>query len=459
MLAEQFDVTECARLEFDFVCLSNYISFNFCFGSEEYPNYVCTDMNDCFAFFCTGPDPETGEEVMRNIAVIPGTVSDENPEGIMVQINTVNDGKSHGTAEDCILDYADYFVPNYFSYSIGAIDGIQYDGYTNKMSAEATLVPCEVYHMVISICDVGDQAFNSGVFIEGNSFDAPSAAIGLSRPDVGVVSGSCPFKIPLSLQGTGFTDGTIHFSFGGSAVPGVDFTLVDDEGNDAIANGFQIDETKRNLYIQTKEGVDLTNDKTIEMYLATSLCANFPQLLVYDTQRFKITKGSDVKVGDTILKAQHICFEVEAPLIYGSDPITYRWEPTTGIDNPYVRKSTAMITENRTYKLYATGGTGCNTSVATVQVQVNDNNGEYVGIEDVLDNGATVVAVDAAILVSGEGLQRVEVYNVDGRLMADRNCEGAQQLNLDMSAFGAGVYGVRVSTARGVSAAKVVVSK
>ena len=74
-------VTSCATLDFDFVCLSSYVSFNYTFASEEYPEYVCSNFNDVFAFFLTGPDPETGEEVTRNIAIIPGTVTDSTPDG------------------------------------------------------------------------------------------------------------------------------------------------------------------------------------------------------------------------------------------------------------------------------------------------------------------------------------------------------------------------------------------
>ena len=448
--------TECAVLEFDFVCMSNYISFNYCFGSEEYQNFTCTSFNDMFAFFLTGPDPETGEELMRNIAIIPGTATDLNPDGIPVAVNSVNEGKptGSGVADNCIsLDYSDYFVKNYYNYSTGPIEGVQYEGYTNKLIAEASIVPCAVYHIYITICNVSDKAYDSGVFIEGNSFEAPTAAIGLSRPDVGQVLGSCPFAIPLTLANTGFEHGTINITTDGTAKMGVDYDLIDDEGN-IVVNQFDIDESVRKLYIRGRQDADLSSNKTIELNFATSLCAQFPQMVVYDTQHFNLTKGTDVKLGDTTIAATQACFRVSAPLVYGN-PTSYRWEPTTGIDNPYARESSANITESRDYKLYATGGTGCNTSVANVSVKVSGSGPtDYVGIDEAGTPIATVRVAEGKIVVEAEGLQRVELYDVEGRQLVDQATSQISTANLAQ-----GIYTVRVSTDKGVSTTKISLTK
>ena len=75
-------INGCATLDFDFVGLTDMISFMYTFASEEYPEYVCSNFNDVFAFYVTGPDPETMEERTWNVAIIPGSVSDSTPEGI-----------------------------------------------------------------------------------------------------------------------------------------------------------------------------------------------------------------------------------------------------------------------------------------------------------------------------------------------------------------------------------------
>ncbi|MFN3874868.1 MAG: choice-of-anchor L domain-containing protein, partial [Flavobacteriales bacterium] len=44
-----------AVLEFDCVPQGDSVKFRYVFGSEEYPEYVCTNFNDAFGFFLSGP--------------------------------------------------------------------------------------------------------------------------------------------------------------------------------------------------------------------------------------------------------------------------------------------------------------------------------------------------------------------------------------------------------------------
>ena len=65
-------------IEFDFIPMNNKITFNYVFGSEEYPEYVGSKYNDVFAFIVNG------EKVKRaNIAIVPGI-------NLPVSINTLN---------------------------------------------------------------------------------------------------------------------------------------------------------------------------------------------------------------------------------------------------------------------------------------------------------------------------------------------------------------------------------
>ena len=56
-------------LEFDFVPLGDSVKFKYVFSSEEYPQFTCTNYNDVFAFFITGP----GITGIQNMALVPGT--------------------------------------------------------------------------------------------------------------------------------------------------------------------------------------------------------------------------------------------------------------------------------------------------------------------------------------------------------------------------------------------------
>ncbi|MEI7596207.1 MAG: choice-of-anchor L domain-containing protein, partial [Bacteroidota bacterium] len=151
-------------LEFDFTPTSDSISFRYVFASEEYPEYVCSNYNDVFAFMITGPNPSGAAYNKKNIALIPGTV-------IPVAINSVNPGVEGSNAvlfNPCpapnqTLSYSSL----YFDNTGGA--NVMFDGFTVPLVAKCAVVPCASYHIKLAIADVGDGIYDSGVFIEANS--------------------------------------------------------------------------------------------------------------------------------------------------------------------------------------------------------------------------------------------------------------------------------------------------
>ena len=162
------DIFGCATLDFDFVCEADYVEFYYVFGSEEYPEFVCSSYNDIFAFFISGPNPDGGT-MNRNLAIIPGTIDRNNPNGISVSINAVNQGSwSAVSGTGCYSQYSQYYIANPYN-----SNGVQYDGFTVKLTASAYIIPGETYHMHLSICNIGDNHLDSGVLIEANSFSIP----------------------------------------------------------------------------------------------------------------------------------------------------------------------------------------------------------------------------------------------------------------------------------------------
>jgi gliding motility-associated-like protein len=161
-------LNNCAALDFDFLAYADTFAFNYVFGSEEYPGFVCASYNDIFIFLLTGPDPVTGITSTKNVAVIPGTISAANPQGLPVSINTVNGGSSGGSGPDCYsATYAAYYLSNSSN-----TYGVQYNGMTVQLSAEGKILACENYHMHLAIGNVGDNLYDSGVFLEGKSFQS-----------------------------------------------------------------------------------------------------------------------------------------------------------------------------------------------------------------------------------------------------------------------------------------------
>ena len=167
----------CASLDFDFQTNTDTFAFRYVFASEEYCEYVNSDFNDIFAFFLTGLDPVTLVQVTRNVAIIPGSVSSAHPQGIPVAINNVNHGHHSSSSSGPGTDpsYSQYFVHN------SSYNGVQYDGYTVALTAGSNILACQNYHMKLTIGNVGDNQYDSGVFLEEHSFEsAPDPSLSMS---------------------------------------------------------------------------------------------------------------------------------------------------------------------------------------------------------------------------------------------------------------------------------------
>ncbi len=165
-----------AVLDFWVIPQSCKMSFKYCFGSEEYPNYVCTQYNDFFGLFCDGPYDDNGDPYTNggtfysnptNIAIIPGTYEEEDFEsGTPVMINTVNNGNSNSS---CGIKNQKYFLDNRKQ----KCKSTSLTGYTKRLeTAVVQTVPNKKYHIQIAICNINDQALQSAVFLEANSFTA-----------------------------------------------------------------------------------------------------------------------------------------------------------------------------------------------------------------------------------------------------------------------------------------------
>ena len=203
-----------AILEFDFVPQSNFISFRYVFASEEYNEYVCSEFNDAFAFFITGP----GIMGAENLAVVPSTTTP-------VTINTINNGSvgSLGSIANspCILSNSGYFVGN-------SLNTVQYDGFTTVLTAQRNVIPCQTYHIRLMIADGADDIFDSAVFLEENSFSAETYAFSVSTlfGDSSMYEGCTNAQLTFSRPDADPLPLTITYSVSGSATPGVDYNSL-----------------------------------------------------------------------------------------------------------------------------------------------------------------------------------------------------------------------------------------
>jgi len=151
---------DAAVLDISFISLSDSITFNYFFASNEYPDYVDKGVNDVFAFFLCNEELK----LKKNMAVLGAT-------DIPITVNNINDHKN-----------SDFFMKNLAWNDInikkfktdkdaGALSYIfNFNGMTVLLHAGSKVIPNKEYHLKIAIADVGDRIFDSAVFLEAGSF-------------------------------------------------------------------------------------------------------------------------------------------------------------------------------------------------------------------------------------------------------------------------------------------------
>lgn len=162
-------------LEFDFVAGGDFVEFEYVFASNEYNMFTCSRFNDVFGFFLSGPGisgPYSNNA--KNIALVPNVANPNTFTSTPVMINTVNSGSATGSNSD--VTACSNIDPNWSSYSTFFIDNpvvntVNFNGFTTVLKAKSNVQCGETYHIKLAITDVGDESFNSGVFLKKGSFE------------------------------------------------------------------------------------------------------------------------------------------------------------------------------------------------------------------------------------------------------------------------------------------------
>jgi len=276
-----WDVNNVTILEFDFIAESESMTFNYVFGSQEYTTYTCTQFNDIFGFFLSGPGING---IYSNNAINIARIPD--PEGYLdyqtwlanntglftntpVAINTLNSGLPSGANPSTECDNID---PNWASYNIfwydndyneqdfngdglpdnpiqgpnpppdpqlidSNNDGIDdvfsvqgITGFTVPLQATYNDLICgETYHIKLAIADAVDFGVNSVVFLEANSFISPSVSVDavpnfdISGAEGGILEGCGTVSLEFIRSGDLDEELPITLSYSGTATYGVDY--------------------------------------------------------------------------------------------------------------------------------------------------------------------------------------------------------------------------------------------
>ncbi len=338
-LVTGFLVNDAAVLEFDFVPFSDTITIEYVFASEEYPEWVGSVYNDVFGFFVSGPNPAGGNYSNVNIALVPGT-------NLPVTVNNINNGQQNNGP--CV--HCNYYVNN-------TANSIEYDGFTTVMKSKLVVVPCTTYHLKIAIGDVGDHSYDSGIFLKYNSLSSNIVKnkVHYTNPLLTnyCVEGCSNALVAFTLDKPTSYDRTVHFSIGGTATNGVDYTHIPDSvvipaGSDSVS-----------LLINTLVDNLPEGTETVQLIVNTSSCSSDTLLINindYTAVSVNINSPPAVCVGDSAL--------LSTTVLNGSVPFSYAW--STGDTLSSIKEKISGAT---TYSVTVTDYCGVSDSdTATVAV-------------------------------------------------------------------------------------------
>ena len=200
-------------VEMDILAASPELTFEYVFGSEEYPDFIApnTTFNDIFAFLVSGPgivgDPNIGNKL--NVATLP--------DGTFIQIEDVNQS-----------DNWQYYRDNSNSQSI-VYGGLTSDslGIKKSLTARVPTIPCETYKLKFAIADRGDANYDSGVFISKINSGTPEVNVDFQN-GIDYLVESCaqtPDQIVIDFGNPTSSAQTFNITVGGTAERGVDYIL------------------------------------------------------------------------------------------------------------------------------------------------------------------------------------------------------------------------------------------
>ncbi len=161
---------EYAAIEFDVIPQSSTLAIPFQFGSDEFPEYVCSNFNDLVGIFVSGPGINgafSGALNAENFAKTAG--------GDLSSINWVNTGVvgQNGNFVNCgSLANAAFYTDNSNGDPLGGNAtvaltnaNLEMDGFTNTLFQPISVVPGQSYHVKIVVADSADRAWDSVAFI------------------------------------------------------------------------------------------------------------------------------------------------------------------------------------------------------------------------------------------------------------------------------------------------------
>jgi len=377
-------------LELDVFVASNELTFEYIFGSEEYPEFINQEFNDIFAFLISGPgivgDPGMGNQL--NIAVLP------DGNNTPVQINSVNS----------TINW------QYYRNNSGGL-GTQYDGLTSdllgvkkSLTARAQVTPCNTYHLKLAIADRFDRVWDSGVFISELRGGAPDVAVRFNS-GIDYLIEDCtntPDEVVIRLNSA--LEDTVKYKvvIGGTATLGLDYLLA--LPSEII---FLPGQTEFSFPIQPLSDLLLEPTETITISLTNDFgCGE----VVYVTLEIELRDELVVEIAagqDTVLVCENGSIALNA-----EGAATYFWTPPGLFSDPSSPNPTLTPQVSGWVSVVGNVGPIC-TDTDSVYVQVIAPVIEVTALDPVAICQGDQVRLSAANNVNNQNLQWTPATGLD----------------------------------------------
>ena len=314
------NTNDASFIQFDFVPLTDQLSFNFIMASEEYnQNFECT-FSDAFAFILT--DLTTG--VAENLAVLPGTTTPIQVTNIRPEV----DGQCAAVNEEFFGQY------NFLPFNDENTSATNMNGQTVELTAISDVIIGNTYTIKMVVADDTDTAFNMAVFIEAGSFNIGSTDLG---DDLLIASGSAPCEgDSATLDATDPNATSYTWFLDGTEIPG---------------------ETNATLVV-TVPGV----------YSVEVTLADLPDCVIQDDIVVEFINGDAVTLGEDIEACEGDVVTLDSGL--ASDNASFVWL-LDGNEITGETDATLEVTASGTYTIQATFNDSC-TFPDDVTVVFND---------------------------------------------------------------------------------------
>ncbi|MDI1318224.1 choice-of-anchor L domain-containing protein, partial [Flavobacterium sp.] len=260
-------------LEFDFVPLTNQMSFDFLFASEEYGQFQC-QYSDAFAFFLTNVTAGTAP---INLAVVPSTTTP-------ISVTTIRDDAGQ---PDCSASNIAYFGSNNQGGTAASDSATNFNGQTVVITASSPVIPNNTYHIKLVIADLNDNQYDSAVFLGGGSFNIGTPDISGTGPYIN----STDFTVANSTAVCGST--VLVIQAGAVAIPGATYAWT--LGTTSVGtNSNLLTVTQAGTYgvnITYPGGCQQSDTITVEYY-PQSITLGTPSNLIQCSGPFNLTQNT-----------------------------------------------------------------------------------------------------------------------------------------------------------------------